>query len=253
MAFLLGVRLITNPRDKKFIRMEIIHDISISIRFDSVYGLIEKSIDQIFSPALVERYNPTPESVRYTINHPKHGEIGEINLLIGRSDSSLLNIKVYHQPVLGIFSYQREMTRENFMNDYSGVFLSRLRSELIELGTEIGEKDPSKTINQKENNGEAPPRVTDQALAVESTNGDQLILKQAGKQQIAPKRLADLNKWKAIWYYIENKHWQKMGMSPAKIREYLEKDRDRHAYFGPVVSVETIKKIINAGNAGELS
>jgi hypothetical protein len=71
--------------------------------------------------------------------------------------------------------------------------------------------------------------------------------------KIAPNRLGDLNKWKAAWQHITRKNWLNMGMSPATIHEFLDKDHTRKEYHGTVFSVETIGRIITAGRAGELS
>jgi hypothetical protein len=76
---------------------------------------------------------------------------------------------------------------------------------------------------------------------------------QSNMPRIAPSRPADFDKWKAVWNYIKPKHWLEMGMSPAEIRESLEKDHTRHAYHGKVYSIQIIKKIIRSGRADELS
>ncbi len=44
-----------------------------------------------------------------------------------------------------------------------------------------------------------------------------------------------------------------MGMSPATIHGFLEKDHNRKEFHGTVFSVDTIEKIIKAGRADELS
>jgi hypothetical protein len=79
------------------------------------------------------------------------------------------------------------------------------------------------------------------------------IVNQSEIHRIAPDRPADLDKWKAVWNYIKPKHWLEMGMSPAEIRESLEKDHTRHAYHGKIYSIQIIKKIIRSGRADELS
>jgi hypothetical protein len=75
---------------------------------------------------------------------------------------------------------------------------------------------------------------------------------QSTLKRIAPSRSKDLNKWKATWNYIQSRRWLNMGMSPEKIREFLEKEHNK-SYHGTLFSVETIEKIIDAGQAGELS
>ena len=75
----------------------------------------------------------------------------------------------------------------------------------------------------------------------------------SNNNKIAPNRKGDLDKWKAVWKHIERKKWLAMGMSPATIREFLERDHNRKEYHGTVFSVDTIEKIIKAGLAEELS
>ena len=131
--------MITNRKIRKHLFMELIHDITIPIKFDLLDGLIERSIDDIFFPGIVERCSPTASSARYIIIHPKYGEIGEINLLVINDNSSILNIKIYLPIILGPFSGQRSVYIEEFMRQYSGILLARLSSELINLG--IGTKN----------------------------------------------------------------------------------------------------------------
>jgi len=137
--FLFGRYMITNRKIGKHLYKELIHDITIPIKIDLLEALIERSIDDIFFPGVVERFSPTASSARYIIIHPKYREIGEINLLVINDNSSILNIKIYLPIILGPFSAKRSAYIEELMRQNSGILLARLRSELINLG--IGAKN----------------------------------------------------------------------------------------------------------------
>ncbi len=68
--------------------------------------------------------------------------------------------------------------------------------------------------------------------------------------RIAPNRKGHRDKWVTVWKYIELKRFRKMGMPLDSMREAMEKDKV--FYHGPVFKVETMKKIIRAGEEGEL-
>lgn len=70
--------------------------------------------------------------------------------------------------------------------------------------------------------------------------------------RIAPKRKSHLEKWVVVWNYIEIQQWRKMGMQPDKMRESLINDQNAKLYNGPIFNMETIRKIIRSGEAGEL-
>lgn len=75
--------------------------------------------------------------------------------------------------------------------------------------------------------------------------------KQPTKRKYAPNRQADFNKWVTVWKKI--KPWMdKYGMQPAKLHDDLLHASRRGDYKGPLFETETIKKIIQAGEAGEL-
>jgi hypothetical protein len=74
---------------------------------------------------------------------------------------------------------------------------------------------------------------------------------QVSRRRYAPSRKADYDKWVAVWRKI--KPWiDQYGMQADRITDELKKSSRRGDYKGPTFTVETIKKIIAAGKAGEL-
>jgi len=93
--------------------------------------------------------------------------------------------------------------------------------------------------------------IGEEAINIPSeTETNSKIQESAQPLRIAPKRPGHRDKWVIVWKYIELKRFRKMGMPLDSMREAMEKDKA--FYHGPIFKVETMKKIIRAGEAGEL-
>jgi hypothetical protein len=65
----------------------------------------------------------------------------------------------------------------------------------------------------------------------------------------APKRPADLNRWKVTWRYVRDLH--KRGTKNSKILDFLEQKRKEEGYLW-VPSEYTLAQIVRAGDEGQL-